>query len=559
MMWIDTTLAGLMSGLQFMVGDKRFNLALQSEGRKSVEADWEVFKNSVNFEEGFKAIANIAAVAGWGQWKLMLMDEKNKLCRFQVRDSWEGLYQKALEVCWGSGMVAGKMAGYCSKHFKTNCWAEQTKFIADGDEYDEFIVRPSDRTIEEEIEKLLSTDEATKADMAVALTKLRNEIKERTRVEESLLKSERKLKESEEKYRRLSENANDIIMVLNNEFEFEYLNEIPLYKTVGYSSDELIGSSPTKIIHPDDIYSTIIAFREAYEKGEATVESRIKHKEGNYIWIESKGKNFFDKNQKKVLVISRDITERKKAELELKQSEKRFREAYNRAEIYKDLFAHDINNILQSILLSNQLIKDLLKDIKLSPEIDETMKIIKEQVDRGAMLVNNVRKLSQLEENGIKIESVDLKNFLDESIQFLKNNFPHRKINIVFNIADEHLHVQANKLILDVFENILINAVKHNIAPIVEILIKLTKFEDTNKKYIKIEFLDNGLGIEDKRKATIFQRVYEDTKSFSGMGLGLSLVKKIIESYNGKIWVEDKINGNYTKGSNFILIIPEAS
>ena len=68
MMWVDTTLAGLMSGVQAMVGTGRFLLALQSEGRKSVEADWQVISQFPDFREGFKAIATIAAVAGWGEW-----------------------------------------------------------------------------------------------------------------------------------------------------------------------------------------------------------------------------------------------------------------------------------------------------------------------------------------------------------------------------------------------------------------------------------------------------------------------------------------------------------
>ena len=180
MMWVDTTLAGLMSGVQNMVGTERFGLALQSEGRKSVEEDWQVISKFPDFSEGFKAIANIAAVAGWGRWELTSLDQEQRECRFRVENSWEGRYQRSLGVCWGSGMLAGKMAGYCSKLFGTNCWAEQTAFIAKGDACDEFVVRPSSRSIEKEIEGLLASDEATRADMAVALRKLETEMAERS-------------------------------------------------------------------------------------------------------------------------------------------------------------------------------------------------------------------------------------------------------------------------------------------------------------------------------------------------------------------------------------------
>jgi rsbT co-antagonist protein RsbR len=179
MMWIDTTLAGLMSGVQAMVGTERFSLALQSEGRNSVEDDWQVISKFSDFGDGFKAIANIAAVAGWGDWNLVSMDQDSKKCRFRVKNSWEGRYQRSLGVCWKSGMLAGKLAGYCSKYFGTNCWARQTAFIAKGDSYDEFIIEPSDRSIEMEIENLLVSDEATRADMAVALQKLREEVEDR--------------------------------------------------------------------------------------------------------------------------------------------------------------------------------------------------------------------------------------------------------------------------------------------------------------------------------------------------------------------------------------------
>jgi signal transduction histidine kinase len=79
-----------------------------------------------------------------------------------------------------------------------------------------------------------------------------------------------------------------------------------------------------------------------------------------------------------------------------------------------------------------------------------------------------------------------------------------------------------------------------------------------NGNHIRIEFTDNGIGIEDARKEEIFLRAYNKDKSISGLGLGLSLVKKIIETYKGQIWVEDRIKGDYSKGSNFIILLHEA-
>ena len=123
------------------------------------------------------------------------------------------------------------------------------------------------------------------------------------------------------------------------------------------------------------------------------------------------------------------------------------------------------------------------------------------------------------------------------------------------SISNE-VYVPANDLIRDVFDNILINAVKHNVNPKVEIIVRFSREVFEKIQYLKIEFVDNGEGIEDARKDTIFKRAYNEDKSVSGMGLGLSLVKKIIDSFNGKIWVEDKVKNDFSKGSNFIILLP---
>lgn len=196
-LWIDSTMSGLMAGMQAMVGTERFGLALQAEGRNSVEDDWRVISQFPKFEDGFEAIAQVAIVAGWGRWELVSIDTERKECRFRVRNSWEAGYQKSLGVAWGSNMLAGKLAGYCTKLFGTNCWADQQSFLAKGDAYDEFLVHPSERSVEREIEGLLETDEATRADMAVAIKRLAQEIEERKKATKERLELEEQVQHAQ--------------------------------------------------------------------------------------------------------------------------------------------------------------------------------------------------------------------------------------------------------------------------------------------------------------------------------------------------------------------------
>jgi two-component system cell cycle sensor histidine kinase/response regulator CckA len=334
MMWVDTTLAGLMSGVQTMVGTERFSLALQGEGRKSVEADWQVISRFPDFREGFKAIANIAGVAGWGDWAIVSFDEEKKECRFHVRDSWEGRYQKALGVCWGSAMLAGKMAGYCSKLFGTNCWADQTAFIAGGEPYDEFVVRPSPRTIEEQIGGLLASGEATRADMAVALRKLEKEITERRRMEEAL-------RESEEKYRTLVEESFDGIFIQKGP-KIIFANQ-RLHKMLGYPDGELEGQDHWVVYHPD--YQPITRERgEARMRGEevpSQYEVKLQRKHGTFFDGEIRARAILFGNEPGIQVWIRDITERKRAEEAVRESEERFRILVEKSPLGVSLIGRD--------------------------------------------------------------------------------------------------------------------------------------------------------------------------------------------------------------------------
>jgi PAS domain S-box-containing protein len=159
--------------------------------------------------------------------------------------------------------------------------------------------------------------------------------------------AEDKLLESEEKYRLISENANDMIVVLNDKFEYEYLNENMHERLLGYSKDELLGKTQLPLIHPDDRKQTIIATSQILRKGKGSHQVRFLHKNGSYKWLEITGKIFYDsKGDKKILTISRDITERKKVAKKLEESEEKYRSLFenmNAGFAYHEVIVDDEN------------------------------------------------------------------------------------------------------------------------------------------------------------------------------------------------------------------------
>ena len=357
------------------------------------------------------------------------------------------------------------------------------------------------------------------------------------------------LKKSEEKYRYLINN------ILDEVIEFELNGTITytspqVFDLLGYTPEEVIGTNALTYAHPDDLKSVAEAVRRAMNSNDkVSLEFRLRHKDGHYVCVYTGGNYVNIDGKTKIIGVIRDITERKKVETALKLQR-------DHADLYKDIFAHDINNILQNIQSSLELSSIYLKNPEKVTTVNELYGIIKEQVSRGSKLISNVRKLSTLQGSTFRLKSIKVNHFLKQSIKFLRQSFQTRKIDIQCNYNKEDYFAFANELLLDVFENILLNAVRHNSNMNVILEIQISQEIIESKAFLKIQFRDNGDGIEDVRKEHIFQRGSKEKSSNGGMGLGLSLVKKTIDRYNGKIWVEDKVKGVPSKGSNFIILIP---
>ncbi len=366
--------------------------------------------------------------------------------------------------------------------------------------------------------------------------------------------SEQKLRESEQKFKALFNNINDPVLIHDHGGKFIEVNKTAC-EVLGYSKEELMNLNPKDIAPPRIIELLPEMIKNLYEKGYNAFESEFLTKDGRIIPVELNSRIFDYKEKQAIITVTRDITERKQSELKLKESEARYHEAFDRTTFYKDLLTHDLNNILQVIQLTLEISS---LDENVSKDLKESLELIKNQVLRGSKLISNVQKLSQLEESQKSLQNMDIYNVLMDSLNFLKNSFKMKKINVKVDTPRKNYLVTANNILREVIENILINAVKYNENSAVEILIRFSEEQKERINYIKVEFLDNGRGIPDSLKKIIFHKGFLEEKQSKGMGIGLTLVKKAIETYNGQIWVEDKITGDYSKGSNFIIMIPEA-
>ncbi len=405
--------------------------------------------------------------------------------------------------------------------------------------------------VEEESEQELFEEVGN--DIAFALYDIDREEKHR--------EAEKRMLKSEEKYRNLVNDMREMIGKIETNGEIVYASP-QTFELMGFRPEETIGKNWFKsYVHPEDLNIIANAMKNTTDSqgGFESFDFRMRHKDGHYIHVSGRGKMIKEKGKIRYIASFRDITKRTLAEQKVRESENLYHMAYDRANFYKDLFAHDMNNILQAILSGLQLSEIIFDEPNKREALKTNLRIMKNQITRGANLISNVRKLSQLEEIELPLKKIEICNILKNLISTLKNTYQINNLNIQVQSIGKKLHVQANDFLVDVFENILINSVRHNRNPSVEITIRISRAEKNRETYLKMEFQDNGKGIDNTRKEPIFQRGYTEEKSVHGMGLGLSLVKKIIENYNGEIWVEDRIKGDHSKGSNFILLIPEVN
>jgi PAS domain S-box-containing protein len=357
--------------------------------------------------------------------------------------------------------------------------------------------------------------------------------------------AEEELKRSEEKYKMVFDSANDSIVIQDVDTGKVFDLNRASWEMYGYTREGYLDLRPEDFncgTPPYTVENAQSRIARAASGEPQLFEWHAKRSNGELFWVEINLKRIAFGDQPRLLAIVRDITQRKHAEEEAD-------EARSRAELYLDLMSHDINNLNQIGLGYLELAMD-------NPGLDAgTRELLAkpfEVLKNSSRLIDNVRKIQQLKEKTVPLKAVELRPVLG-SVIAQHTSVPGRDVLIHFTPISE-CSVMADDLIADVFSNIVGNAIKHSAGPLT-IDIRMSQSMINGKGWCRVSIEDDGPGIPDRLKEKIFNRADKSKMKPNGRGLGLYLVKLLVENYNGKVWVEDRIRGDPTKGCRFVVML----
>jgi signal transduction histidine kinase len=229
-------------------------------------------------------------------------------------------------------------------------------------------------------------------------------------------------------------------------------------------------------------------------------------------------------------------------------------ESRARAELYMDLITHDtanLNTVAQGnidLVLSRDHLEEKDKE-KITRALEAQRSITN--------LIETVRKLQALEREETGCVVIDANASIERAVESVRALQEGGRVRINFNPAPDCMVVSTD-LLSEVFRNLIENAIKHSRGP-VTVDIKQEKVTRDEQHFWEFVVEDDGPGIPDEIKTTIFSRLMRGKTSASGRGLGLYLVSKLVKRCNGQVWVEDRVPGEYRKGARFVIHLPTVS
>ena len=375
-------------------------------------------------------------------------------------------------------------------------------------------------------------------------------------------RAEEKLKESEQKYRLLAYNITDTIWVLDiDTLQFFYVSP-SVSGITGYSAEETTGLYLKDILTPASMDLATKAINKQLivdNSGMAkplTLELEHYRKDGSTVWAEVTTRFIRNKEGRptKIMCVTRDITERRALEAQLRQARK-----MESIGTLSGGIAHDFNNILSIMIGNTELALDKVPE---SNSVHTNLEEIKTAGLRAKNIISQLLSFSRKTEQNLK--AVAIVPVIKDAIQFLRSTIP-TSIAIHADIIDSGETVLADPVGLNqIIMNLCINAshAMEQAGGILTVNVKSVILENTSDKnepdlapgdYVTIIVSDTGQGINHKIIDRIFDPYFTTKDVGKGSGMGLAIVHGIVKNYNGSISVESEPG----KGTVFSILLPK--
>ena len=306
-------------------------------------------------------------------------------------------------------------------------------------------------------------------------------------------------------------------------------------KMSGYTKEEIIGKKPGHFLQGEETNpETVEYLKNQISKGQPFSCEIINYsKSGNKYWVKIQGQALYNKNGEiiRYFAIEENITNKKELENQSQELVISLAKSNKELEDYAQIVSHDLKSPLRSM---HSLIS-WIKEDNVKAFSDQTLQylsMMENKVEKMDHLIEGILTYSKIDKEEMAVEKVNTQLIIESIIEII-----HIPQHITVTIANQLPVINADRYrIQQLFQNIIGNAVNYIERPIGLVEISSEELEDCYVFSIK----DNGVGIARKNHEKIFNTFQSYTTSEHSTGLGLSIVKKIIETYKGKIWIESE-------------------